>query len=162
MILRWLTAVHRGSRQFIVPCRTICSERYFVHLLCRSVQLPKVGLRTALSGRVYTNCTKLRGPIATCTQRVRPLDCSWMFTMPWQTIWNKRHFHSPPVRICTIPSNRSLTVPVDSVYRSCTKVGGPISLCTPGVRPLGRSSMFTRSWRNICSEWHFRTPVVRI
>ena len=91
------------SLQLIVACQTIYIERYFVDLLCGSVQLPKVGLRTALSGCVYTNCTKLRGLIATCTRGVRPLDCYRIFTRPWQTIWSERHFHTPPVRICTIP-----------------------------------------------------------
>ena len=134
----------------------------FVYLQCGSVQLPKVGLRTALSGCVYTNCTKLRGPIATCTPGVRSLDRFRMLTRPWQTIWSKRHFHTPPVRICMIPSSRSLTVPVDSVYRSCTKLGGPVTACTPGVRPLDRSSMFTRPWRTTCCKRHFRTPAVRI
>ena len=48
--------------------------------------------------------------VAPCTPGVRPLDRSNMFTRPWQTIWNERHFRTPP-------SNRFLTVPVDSVYR---------------------------------------------
>ena len=134
----------------------------FVYLLYRSVQLSEVGRLTVALGCVYTSCTKLEGPVAPYTPGVRPLDHSRMFTRPWQKIWRERHFRTPVVRICTPPSNRSLTVPVDSVYRSCTKVGGLAAPCTPGVRLLDRSSMFNRSWRTICRERHFRTPTVRI
>ena len=60
-------------------------------------------------------------------------------------------------------SNKSLfTIPVDCVYRSCTKLGGPAVPCTPGVRPLYRSSMFTKPWITICSEQHLCTPTVCI
>ena len=85
-----------------------------------------------------------------------------MFTRPWQTIWSERYFRTPAVRICTPPSNQSLAVPVDSVYRCCTKLCGLAAPCIPGVRPLDHSIMFNGSWRTMCSERHFRTPSVRI
>ena len=76
-------------------------NRIFVHLLYESVQFPKVGLRTVLSGCVYTKGSKLRGPIATCTRGIRLLECFRMFTKPWQTISSEWHFRTPGVRICT-------------------------------------------------------------
>ena len=142
--------------------KTICSEWHF--------RTPAVRLCTPTTNRsftvpvacVYRRCTKLGGPVAPYTPGVCASDRSNMFTRPWQTVWSEGHFRTPAVWICTPPSNRSLTVPVDSVYRSSTKLGVPVAPCTPGVRPLHRSSKFTRPWRTICSKLHFRTPAVWI
>ena len=43
------------------------------------------------------------------------------------------------------------------MYRSYTKLGGPVAPCTHGVQPLDRSSKLTRPWRTICSEGNFCT-----
>ena len=142
--------------------RTICSERNF--------RTPAVRLCTPLTNRsftfpvecVYRSYTKLGGPVTPCTPGVRPLDRSSKITRPCRTTCSKRHFRTPAVRICTAPQSRTPYSCNRSEYASCTKLGGPVAPCTPGVRPLDRSSMFNRSWRTICCERHFRTPAVRI
>ena len=197
----------------------------FVHLLYESVQLPEVGRHTAVVGCVYTNCTKLGGPVAPCTPGVQLMEPKWQVTMLWGTICSEWHFRIPAVRMCTTSStrsriavvgcvytnctklggdvvpfttcvrlpdrsrmftgpfgaicseqhfctpalqicmsstNRSLTVPVDCVFTNCTKLGGPVALCTPGVRLRERTRKFTRPWRIICSERHFCTPAVQL
>ena len=90
------------------------------------------------------------------------IDHSSKFTRPWRTICRERNFRTIAVRICTAPQSRTPYSCNRSEYASCTKLGGPVAPCTPGVRPLDHSSMFNRSWRTICSERHFRTPTVRI
>ena len=132
----------------------------FVHLLCGSVPLPTVWLRTALSGCVYTNCTKLRGPIAPCTPGVRKLDSSSMFTRLWRTICNERHFCTPAVRICTTLRSRTSY----SVLAVCTQA---VPNCEVLLLPVHQvydhytsQTLLTRPWQTICSERHFRTPAV--
>ena len=134
----------------------------FVYLQCGSVQLPKVGLRTALSGCVYTNCTKLRGPIATCTPGVRPLDHSSMFNRSWRTICSERHFRTPTVRICTALRSRTPYSCIRLCVHKLYQTGSPVAPYTPDVRPLDHSNMFTMPWQTICRERHLCTPTVRI
>ena len=141
---------------------TMCSECYFRTPPVRISTAPRSRTETAHLGYVYTTCTKLGGPVEPCITVVRLQDRSWMFTRPWQTICSERRFRTPPVRICMAPRNGIRTAQLGYVYANCSKLEGPVAPCTPDVRLLDRSQMFTRWWRIICSECHFRTPSVRI
>ena len=106
--------------------------------------------------------TKLGGPVVSCTPSVRLPDRSRMFTRLWQKFCSERPFHTPPVRICKAPQNRTQTAHLCYLYTTCTKLGGPVGHCTTSVRLPDRLRMFTRRFSTMCSEWHFRTPPVRI
>ena len=97
-----------------------------------------------------------------CTLGVLLPERSQMFTRPWQTICSERHFGTPPVRICAVPLSWTGTAHFVYVYRTCTKLGGPVVPYTTSVRLPDRSRMFTRPWHTICSERHFCTAPVRI
>ena len=97
-----------------------------------------------------------------CTPGVRLPDRSPMFTRPWQTICSKRHFRTPPVRICTAPRSRTERAHLGYVYTTCTRLGDPLKPCITGVRLQDRSRMFKRSWQTICSKRQFRTAPIRI
>ena len=106
--------------------------------------------------------TKLGGPVVPCTPGVQLPDRPRMLTRRWKPICSERHFRTPTVRICTPPLSHTGTAHQGYVYKTCTKLGGPVGLCATGVRLPDRSRMFTSPWQIICSERHFRTPPVRI
>ena len=108
-----------------------------------------------------TNYTYLGGPVAHCTPGVCLRDSSHQFNILWTTIYSKRHFRTPSVRICTVPQSLSQTANLGCEYTNCTYLGNPVAHCTPGVRLRDRSRQFTIPWTTICSERHFRTPSVR-
>ena len=89
--------------------------------------------QTAHLGYVYTTCTKLGGNAGPCMRGVQLPNHSRMFTRQWRTMCSERHFRTLPVRICTAPRNQTRTAHLDYVYTTCTKLGGPVGPCTPGV-----------------------------
>ena len=150
------------SQMFTRPWQTLCSKRHFRTAAVRICTAPRSGTRTAQLACVCTNYKKLEGPVVPCTSAVRHPDRSQMFNRPWQTHCSKKHFRTPPVRICTASRIWTPTARLSYLYTTCTKLGGPVGPCTTGVRLPDRSRMFTRPWQPICSERHFRTPPVRI
>ena len=85
-----------------------------------------------------------------------------MLTRRFITMCRDSNFRTPPVRICTAPRSRTETVYLCYVYTTCTKLGGPLEICTTGVRLQDHSRMFTKPCQIICSERHIRTAPVRI
>ena len=94
-----------------------------------------------------------------CTPGVRLQDRSWMFIRQWRIICIERHFHTPPVRICTAPRSRTRTAELGCVYK-LHQSGRARSACTPGVHLRDPSRQFIGPWRAICCERYFCTTPV--
>ena len=113
------------SWMFTRPLQTICSDRHF----CTPVRIctaRRSRTRTAHLGYLYTTCTKLGGPVGSCTTGVRHPEHSRMFTRPWQTISSETHFPTPPVCICTAPRSRTRTAQLGYVcVQSTPNLEGP-------------------------------------
>ena len=138
------------------------SEWHFYTPPVRISTAPQIRTETVHLVYACTICTKLGSPVENCTTGVRLQDLSRMFNRPCQTICSERHFRTAHVRICTAPQSRNRTAELGCVNSKYTKLEGPLVSCTPGVRLPDRSRMFIRWWSTMCSEWHFRTPPVRI
>ena len=91
------------SQQFTLPCLTIFSERHFRTPSVRICTVPQNLSRTAHLDCEYTNSTKLARPIVPRTGGVLVQYHLQDFPSPWQTVCSERNFHTPSVRICTIP-----------------------------------------------------------
>ena len=98
-------------------CETICKERHFRTAPVRICTAPRSRTETAHLGYVYTNCTKLGGPVGPCATGIRLRVRSCMFTRPWQTIGSERHFRTAPVRICAAPQSPTRTAQLGCVYK---------------------------------------------
>ena len=154
---------HRDhSRQFPLPCTTICSERNFRTPSVRVRTVPQSLSRTADLGCEYTNFTYLGNPVAHCAPGDQLRDRSWQFTISWTTTYSERHFRTPSVGIRTVTQIRIRPAYIGCVNTNYTYLGGPVAHCTPGVPLRDRSHQFTIAWTTMCRERHFRTPSVRI
>ena len=147
---------------FTKPWQTICRKRHFRTAPVRICTASRIRTETAYLGYVYTTCTKPGSPVERCATGVLLQDCPRMFNRPCQTICTERHFRTAPVRICTALRSRTRTAQLGCVCTNYKKKVGPVVPCTPDVRLPDCSRMFTRRWKIICRESHFRTLLVRI
>ena len=121
-------------RLFSTPYTAICSELHF--------STPSVRICTVLRSRtgtvhldcVYTNYTYLGGPVLLCAPGVRLRDCSRQFSTPYTATCSERYLRTPPVRIRTVPRNRTQTVHLGCVYINYTYLRGTVAHFTPDGR----------------------------
>ena len=134
------------TRQFTRLWQTICSERHFHTPAVRICTASSSHSRTPVVGCMYTSCTKLGGPIAPRTAGVLLRDCSRQFIGLWQTICSERHFPHLLHGSVQLPEVGRHTAALGCVYTNCTKLGGPVAPCTPGVRLRDHSRQFIGPW----------------
>ena len=171
-----LYQIRRSRRTLYNKCTTPRPPKDVQQAMVNNLQ------RKAVS---YTSCTDLYG-----SPNSDPNRALWLFVYNlYQTGWSRRTLYNrcttprPLTDVHQAMSNNlqrkafSYTSSTDlygypksdpnSSIRLCvctkyTKLGGPVVPCTPGVQLPDHSRMFTRRWRTICSEQHFRKPAVRI
>ena len=97
---------------------------------------------------LYTRCTMPR-PLMDVNQ-----------AMPNNLL--RKAFCTTNLQISTGPRSWTRTAHKVYVYTTCTKLGGPVGPCIPGVGIPDRSRMLTRPWQTIYKERHFRAPPARI